>query len=770
MSIVKSIWARHEQVDRFEACNTAWQSKVIDAARRISGDGNLDKIRLKIAGVERQVETVKTVAQLLLAAKGGKIAQIRHDETTLASQLTELGKQVADGQKKLSGLAGRLKLRDPLVNPEISDLKGKLDNAADATVLVSSILFANKPAKHHKIASTVRKVTTAARAILALTSPSLTGLALSGPTFDVAGAAMGLSGLLGGNREDVANAMVVEQLTALRESIGALRIEMHERFDQLEAMITKLDARINERFDRLDQRLDRIEARLSTIQSNTEIIKQVQDSGLLYLLRADFKRSYGECLEGIGSVVLSLEKASECLSAFYRHGIDVARLDAITGAAFGVTPIQADAELRVLRELVDDQHFGFLLQFLKKNVDRTPIDPAVMQAFQRVVPASPDEWIAATETYLNLLERTPDLATSSGRRFSISEIVRAERPRITRLVEVGRQTVLADRMAKDVYVPALIDRYKAYLRDYLKKATDEMVLRVASENLGIIRSQAVLEWGMLNEEGTGGYDGRHWFIPACYKHTYWVPNVGPRANQRVFIEIDRTYKHVRVHNRKHADAESLAFTATFCKSNERQIVWREIPVEAAELRKARTAINHEFLLSPLYKVASSPFPAANYIKMKLPESLKVAATGDEFKRLVLLKSVIVRLISLGLDGQQPALLRAVHHLQKLPASPEDLIARYGEPNFAYADSTVVTPSDPGARRTNVGLYPSVNVPTKFRDLNLADFVTAVLAKSLEGDLQEASAALRQSQANNEILMPAIVERLQMLAAIEKLRD
>jgi hypothetical protein len=156
--------------------------------------------------------------------------------------------------------------------------------------------------------------------------------------------------------------------------------------------------------------------------------------------------------------------------------------------------------------------------------------------------------------------------------------------------------------------------------------------------------------------------------------------------------------------------------------------------------------------------------------MKLPESLKVAATGDEFKRLVLLKSVIVRLISLGLDGQQPALLRAVHHLQKLPASPEDLIARYGEPNFAYADSTVVTPSDPGARRTNVGLYPSVNVPTKFRDLNLADFVTAVLAKSLEGDLQEASAALRQSQANNEILMPAIVERLQMLAAIEKLRD
>jgi hypothetical protein len=97
------------------------------------------------------------------------------------------------------------------------------------------------------------------------TLDALTSLSTAAMTGNVINAALQVFSLFGPS-QPTPEQMILEEIGKLREQVGELRTEMHDRFDRVDAQLNAIYTTLQDRFDKIDLRLGKIDGDIQEIQ------------------------------------------------------------------------------------------------------------------------------------------------------------------------------------------------------------------------------------------------------------------------------------------------------------------------------------------------------------------------------------------------------------------------------------------------------------------------------------------------------------------------
>jgi hypothetical protein len=97
------------------------------------------------------------------------------------------------------------------------------------------------------------------------TLDALTSLSTAAMTGNVIGAVLNVVSLFGPS-QPTPEQMILEQIGKLRQQVSELRVEMHDRFDRVDAQLNTIYTTMQDRFDKIDLRLGKIDGNVQEIQ------------------------------------------------------------------------------------------------------------------------------------------------------------------------------------------------------------------------------------------------------------------------------------------------------------------------------------------------------------------------------------------------------------------------------------------------------------------------------------------------------------------------
>lgn len=320
-------------------------------------------------------------------------------------------------------------------------------------------------------------------------------------TGNVIGAVLDVVSLFGESGPS-ADELILQGLDDLKQQVGQLRAEMHERFDRVDAKLDRIYTDFSDRFDRIDAALGVLQRDLEGIQASLVEIQSTLNrlEATAYLLadvqqRRSFALQVGQALDHLTTFGTPLAPAAyeEAETFFYKWAVDFSTDEIVS--PYTQRPLDDGAVAGQLRE----RPLEFNLSYLAAYVQQAAW-PGVAPFGNAPLP-NPRDWALGAKAYLQLGEENPVLFKRTSPR-RLQEILETGLIIQNALTGIALDPATGGTRANRALSQALIDNYRRKAAN-LGRALNELVLSNKMETVGREDPQLRLWAASLDPWGTG---------------------------------------------------------------------------------------------------------------------------------------------------------------------------------------------------------------------------------------------------------------------------
>jgi hypothetical protein len=641
-----------EAAKAYRGCVEDFYGRVQQAASLIKGLGRTDKAKIEIPRVGGYAKNVNKLIETVGADQARMLLRLNQIDLELKSQQADQAKLTDDVVQLLLQIQRDQDAEAARRRKE--ELRLAIAAAAQGIELLANIIFASNPELREKIVVSAKAVATVVDSASVLSSDEAKGAEQAIAAMNVYGAIFQMVVMLTSKEQEDP---VAHNFKIVIDGLRALHDQIDRRFDRLEGLLLAVTKQLNARFDRVEERIQDLRDRIVTLQEQATIDSRVAQSYLAYLSSRDFKAKQRECLQGLGSLELSLSGYGGCLAAFMDYAIEFAKIDAATGRAF-YSPTLSDKSLADrLASPTGLFDVGLLFAALENAAARTNADVSLARL-------SPSIWVDGAQAYNNLLLRAIADANRLGR--TPGQIIDAEAPNVREILDAGRQMDETVNVVSQNALPLAMKLYEQGGEELIKAFVGLYVQDMLDKDLGVFERREERNVELRNEEDSGGYDGRHWFRVRVYSKLNWVGKVAPFKDQRLFAEQVRYNTSVKIHMPQFGDQAELNFYGR------PEYMWQlkaaempgVVPVSAEEIRKKLQEVNQKYLDAVGVKDFTPEAAAQSNQSMQTP--LQNPLLANAFAKLTLAKTIAKKAVTVMWQPDEQSLVDLYVAVDALP--------------------------------------------------------------------------------------------------------
>lgn len=402
-------------------------------------ENSMKKSAEHLAGITKKIESNKDSEDLIkiknalmdelgnLAIKVSDLSSLSintlKEVSILQKQLSELKKQGKENSELFKKLEKKLIETTKDQSKQISKRKLQYENARAATAIFSSVLTILGQGEYAQQFDVItNNAINISQAIEQITSQNLLSSTTSGslvPYATIATGALSIYNLF--NKTKTADQVILEQLQAISKQINNLRIEMHDRFDNLELILSQQHEITMKALEKIyiDQQnaFENINETLAAIDSKSIHILETLQKYTSEELELKLKKIEYSCIDysKIYSTKMPEENFNDCMLDISHWVIDYSILKAFTGVQTN------DTELAI--ELINDDNIKLKYSTLARIINTT-LGTSIPENIPNIY-----LWTKGIEFYFIMQDKYPEYA----KRFDRSGLM------LRRMIDSGQK-------------------------------------------------------------------------------------------------------------------------------------------------------------------------------------------------------------------------------------------------------------------------------------------------------------------------------------------